>query len=337
MLLSASPLLSLDKVCVGHWAKPQLNAGVLPAERDLRMKRRTFLTHAATGATAVLVSSPAFAQATPNAATPVSSTLVESGYAPVNGLEMYYEIHGQGAPLVMLHGGMANIEWPGGPLMRELAITRQVIAIEFQAHGHTADIDRPMTYENLRDDIAAFITWLDLGPVDVLGFSVGGVVTLGVGISNPELVRKLVVVSASISPDLQREENIQGTASMSAEALAGSPIEQSYMAIAPNPEDFPTLIAKVQEMSATFQGWAPEDVRAIAAPTLIVVGDADAIQLDATLELLRLRGGDVNGDFVGVPESQLAIIPGATHFSILTRLDVLLTIIPPFLDAPAAA
>jgi pimeloyl-ACP methyl ester carboxylesterase len=247
---------------------------------------------------------------------------------------MYYEIHGSGEPLILLHGGLATIDVPFGPLIPALAATRQVIAVEQQGHGHTADIDRPLTYEQMTDDTAALLRHLEIGNADVLGFSMGGTTALALAFTYPDLVRKVVVLSASFNNDGMRPENLAGMQGMTPDALAGSPFEAAYLQVAPKPEDWPVLLTKMGQLSLDFQGWSPDDLQAIAAPTLVMLGDADAVQLDHAVELLRLLGGDVNGDFAGVPASQLAILPGTTHFTALSRVEVLKSLVMPFLDSP---
>lgn len=313
------------------------------------MLRRTLIKAAALAATSLTPPVAALAQpgaGTPEtvppgspAATPASPT-VETGYAPVNGLEMYFEIHGgggSGQPLLMLHGGLATIGFPGGHLLPLFARSRPVIAIEQQGHGRTADIDRPLTYEQMVEDTAALIRHLGFAQVDVFGHSMGGTTALGLAIGHPDLVRKLVIVAAIFSNAGMRSENLAGMQGMTPEGLAGTPMEAAYLDIAPNPEDWPALHGKLGQLSRDFTGWAADDLRALAAPTLAVVGDADAVHLEHAVELLRLRGGDVNGDFAGVPASQLAVLPGTTHFGSLARADLLLPIVTPFLDAPAPA
>lgn len=259
----------------------------------------------------------------------------QTGYAPVNGLEMYYEIHGTGGtPLLLLHGGLFNIDLQFGELIPSLAATRQVIAADFQAHGRTGDIDRPLTYENLASDAAALLQHLGLERVDVIGFSVGGVTALGLAIRHPDLVRKLVVSSAGYSPDGSRPENLGAMEGLTVEVIAGTPMEQDYLAKAPNPEDLTVLLQKLIDLTKSFEGWAEEDIQAIAAPTLITVGDCDMVRLDHAIRFLQLRGGDVNGDFVGVPASQLAVTPGTTHFYGYARPELILELVVPFLDAP---
>ncbi len=262
----------------------------------------------------------------------------KGGYAEVNGLNMYYEVHGTGRPLVLLHGAYMTIDAMGEVLPR-LAESRQVIAVELQAHGRTADVDRPLAYESMADDVAALLRHLEVEEADVFGFSMGGGVALQVAIRHPELVRKLVVASASYTSDSMHPELLEMIPSITPEVFAGSPIETDYLRTAPNPDDFPTLVAKLKQLDMEPFAWPPEDVRGIAAPTLLIVGDSDAVRLEHAVELFRLLGGGVMGDLAGLPKSRLAVLPGTTHFippgsGILDRADWLLTIIPPFLDAP---
>jgi pimeloyl-ACP methyl ester carboxylesterase len=262
----------------------------------------------------------------------------KSDYAEVNGLEMYYEIHGTGDPLVLLHGAYMIIDH-FGEILPTLAETRQVIAVELQAHGRTADIDRPITYEQMADDVAALLEHLGIDEADVFGYSMGGGVALQVAIRHPEVVRKLVVASASYASDHMHAELLEMIPSITPEAFAGSPFETDYLRIAPNPGDFPTLVAKLKRLDMEPFAWPPEDVRGIPAPTLLIVGDSDAIRLEHAVEMFRLLGGGVMGDLAGLPRSQLAVLPGTSHFvppgtGLLDRADWLLSMIPPFLDAP---
>ena len=259
-------------------------------------------------------------------------------YAEVNGLEMYYEIHGTGEPLVVLHGAYMTID-AMGEVVPELAKTRQVIAVELQGHGRTADVDRPLSYEQMADDTAALLRHLGIEQADVFGFSMGGGVALQVAIRHPEVVRKLVVASASYTSDGMHPELLEMIPTLTPEVFAESPIEEAYLRTAPNPDDFPTLVAKLKQLDMEPFAWPPEDIRGIAAPTLLIIGDSDAIRLEHAVELFRLLGGGVMGDLAGLPKSQLAVLPGTTHFvppgsGVLDRADWLLSMIPPFLDAP---
>jgi pimeloyl-ACP methyl ester carboxylesterase len=262
-----------------------------------------------------------------------------TGYAPVNGLELYYEVHGVGRPLVVLHGAYMTIEAMGA-VVPGLAESRQVIAVELQGHGRTADVgDRPLTYEQMADDVAALLRHLGIEEADVFGYSMGGSVALQVAVRHPEVVRKLVVASASYTSDGMHPELLEMIPTITPEAFAGSPIEEAYLRTAPNPDDLRTLVAKLKRLDMEPFAWPPEDIRGIAAPTLLIVGDSDAIRLEHAVELFRLLGGGVIGDLAGLPKSQLAVLPGTTHFvppgsAVLDRTDWLLSLIPPFLDAP---
>jgi pimeloyl-ACP methyl ester carboxylesterase len=259
-------------------------------------------------------------------------------YAEVNGLNMYYEIHGSGQPLVVLHGAYMTVD-AMGEIVPALAEGRQVIAVELQGHGRTADIDRPLSYELMADDIAALIEHLVIEKADVFGYSMGGGVALQVAIRHPEVVRKLVVASASYTSEGMHPELLEMIPTLTPEAFAGSPIEEAYLRSAPNPDDFPTLVAKLKRLDMEPFAWPPEDIGGIAAPTLLIVGDSDAIRLEHAVELFELLGGGVMGDLAGLPKSQLAVLPGTTHFvppgsAVVDRADWLLSMIPPFLDAP---
>ena len=254
-------------------------------------------------------------------------------YVSVNGLELYYEIQGTGKPLVLLPGGFMTIELMG-PLMRSLAATRQVIAVEPQGHGHTADIDRPFTYEQSADDTAGLIDHLDLRVADVFGFSMGGGIAMQVAIRHPDLVRKLVVVSAPCRSDGEYPEIRTLMASFEPEAPMLAPMREAYVRAAPNPEDWPRLIAKGKDSLTEDLDWS-KDVAAMKAPTLILVGDADTVLPSHAVEMFGLLGGAQADWAMGRPfPSRLAILPGITHFSILSRVDLLLAVICPFLDAP---
>jgi pimeloyl-ACP methyl ester carboxylesterase len=260
------------------------------------------------------------------------------GYAPVNGLNMYYEIHGTGRPLVLLHGAYMTIDM-FGELLPTLAETRRVIAVELQGHGHTADVDRPLSYEQMADDVAALLRHLEIEEADTFGYSTGGGVALQVAIRHPEVVRKLVVASASYTSEGMHPELLEMIPSIVPEAFAGSPVDEAYLRTAPNPEDFPNLVAKLKRLDMEPFAWPPEHLRAIEAPTLIVVGDSDAIRLEHTVEMFRLLGGGVMGDLAGLPRSRLAVLPGTTHFvppgfGVLDRADWLVAMIGEFLDAP---
>ena len=271
----------------------------------------------------------------PNDAATEPRTPPQTGYAPVNGLQMYYEVHGSGGiPLLLLHGGFFNIDLQFGELLPSLATSRRVIAADFQGHGRTNDIDRPLTSANLASDVLGLLQHLGVEQADVFGFSVGGGVALHLAIRNPQLVRKLIVSSASFHRDGDRSENTDAVGSMTVDMVAGTPMEQEYRAKSPHPDRLQDLLDKLGTFDQGFTGWSDDDIRGIAAPTLITVGDCDAVYLSHMVRFLQLRGGDVNGDFAGVPSSQLAVFPGTTHFFGLARTALVLDAVQTFLDAP---
>ena len=266
---------------------------------------------------------------------PETQTPPETGYATVNGLQMYYEVYGSGGtPLLLLHGGLFNIDLQFGELLPSLAAGRQVIAADFQGHGRTNDIDRPLTSADLASDVVGLLQHLRVAQADIFGFSVGGGVALHLAIRHPELVRKLIVSSVSFHPDGDRSENSDAVGAMTVDMIAGTPMEQEYRAKSPHPDRLQDLLDKLGNFDPGFTGWPDADIRGIAAPTLITVGDCDAVYLDHRVRFLQLRGGDVNGDFVGVPSSQLAVFPGTTHFFGLARTALVLDVVLTFLDAP---
>ena len=264
----------------------------------------------------------------------------EAGYAEVNGLQMYYELHGSGGtPLLLLHGGLFDIEQQFGALIPALSAERRVIAIDFQGHGRTNDIDRPLNTADLASDVVGLLESLGVSEVDVFGFSVGGAVALHLAIKHPELVRKLIVSSVSFNPDGDRGGNAEAVTEMTVDMIAGTPMEQRYMAVSPHPdhEHLQGLLTKLGGYDTGSTGWSDEEIRGIQAPTLITVGDSDMVKLEHAVRFLRLRGGDVNGDFEGVPASQLAVFPGTTHFFGLARTNLVLDVVTTFLDAPPPA
>lgn len=217
-------------------------------------------------------------------------------------------------------------------MLPALAETRQVIAVDFQAHGRTGDIDRPLTSAHLASDMEGLLQHLGLPQVDLWGYSVGGAVALHLAIERPDVVRKAIISSVSFHPDGDRPEGAEAVGEMTVDMIAGTPMEEDYVAKSPNPDQLQALLDKLGAYDAGFPGWSEDDIRGIQAPTLITVGDCDGVKLEHAVRFLQLRGGDVNGDVVGVPESQLAVFPGTTHFFGMARTNLVLDVVTSFLD-----
>jgi pimeloyl-ACP methyl ester carboxylesterase len=266
------------------------------------------------------------------------TTTPQTGYAPINGLNMYYEIHGAGEPLVLLHGGL-GMTGMFGELLPQLAAGRQVIAADLQAHGRTADIDRPIRLEHMGDDVAALIRHLGLEKADVMGYSMGGGAALRTAIQHPELVRKLVLVSIPFKRTGWYPEVLAGMDQMgapAAEFMKGSPMYQGYTAIAPKP-DFPGLLDKMGDLLRHDYDWTDE-VAGLKMPVMLVFGDADGMPPSHIAQFFALLGGgqrDAGWDGSGMPKSRLAILPATTHYNCVDS-PLLAPLTISFLDAPIA-
>jgi pimeloyl-ACP methyl ester carboxylesterase len=304
------------------------------------MRRRRFVATIAAAGASLAASNSLLAQT--DAGTPVrtgegddmNDTAPQTGYASVNGLNMYYEVHGSGGvPVVLLHGAYMStgaMQW----LLSDLAKSRQIIAVDLQGHGRTADVDRPLQYEQMADDVSALMEHLGISQADIVGYSMGGGVGLQLVIRHSERVRKLVAMSAGYRLDGMYPEVIAGIAEITPEVFYGTPwYDENYAAVAPRPGDFPALVEKLKRLDAAEFDWSQE-IRGIAAPTLLVFGDADVVRLEHMAELFRLLGGGVPGDLTGLPKARLAVLPGTTHVTVMNRIDWLLPMITEFLDEP---
>jgi len=259
-------------------------------------------------------------------------------YADVNGVSLYYEEHGLGQPLILLHGGLGSGDMYA-PILPLLAQGRRVITVDLQAHGRTADIDRPLRYETLGDDVAGLIRHLGLAQADVMGYSFGAATALRTAIQHPDLVRRLVVTSIPCRRDGWYPESLAGMDAMGS-ALAGmlmqSPVYETYARVAPRVEDFPVLLDKTGELLRREYDWSAE-VATITAPVMLVYADADAVRPAHIVEFYALLGGglrDANWDGSLRPVARLAILPGYTHYDIFSSANLPAAVIP-FLDAPS--
>ena len=295
------------------------------------MRRRSIL---ASFAAATLAFAPINALRTrAQSSTPSSEkdSNVESGYAPVNGLQMYYEIHGAGEPLVLIHGAYAPLAmW--GPILEGLAKNHRVVAMDLQAHGRTADVDRPLRYETMADDVAALMDHLSVDSADIVGYSMGAGVGLQFALRHPEKLRRQVLASGSFRHDGMYPEVLAGISQITPEVFAGSPMEAIYLEQAPRPEDWSVLIEKLKDLDAQHFSWPEDDIRAIAAPTFLIFGDGDVVTPEHAVEMFRVFGGGVPADLTGLPKSRLAILPATTHVGVATEhLERLVSMIDDFL------
>jgi pimeloyl-ACP methyl ester carboxylesterase len=248
----------------------------------------------------------------------------------VNGMRMYYEVSGQGDPVVVLHGAYMNIPSMGA-IIPELAKTRRVYAIEFQGHGRTTDIDRRITYQNLADDVATFMDSVGLANADIFGYSMGGQAALQLAIRHPEKVKKLI--AASVAYDLRGWQPVYTAAipTMTVEMITGLPFAADYRKLAANPDGFPELVRKLIALEKEPMAWE-EDIKKIKAPVLVISGDADVMTLEHSVALFHLVGGGVMGD-MGKPlsTSRLAILPATSHTAVIGQTALLIALIEPFL------
>ncbi|WP_306350719.1 alpha/beta fold hydrolase [Flavobacterium sp. '19STA2R22 D10 B1'] len=255
-----------------------------------------------------------------------------TGYAPVNGMKLYYEVYGEGEPILLLHGAFMSIDMNWSELIPELSKTRKVIAIEMQGHGRTADIERPISYEGLASDAAGVLQYLKLKNVDVIGYSLGGTVAFQLAIKNPELVNKLVILSSTYKSDGWLPEVKAMFQSFQPDFFDNTPLYAEYKRLAPDAGHWHKFIGKMIESEKKEYSLGDENMKNIKSPTLLIMGDNDGVDLKQTASMYRLLGGGVSGDIAGLPKSQLAIIPGMTHVSLMMSTDKLIPMINTFLN-----
>ena len=256
-------------------------------------------------------------------------------YIQIGDVNTWYAEQGEGEPLVLFHPGGADSRAFEMSNLAGLAERYRTYRFDRRGHGRTADVDGPISYEQMADDVASLMDHLAIAQADIVGYSIGADTALQVAIRHPERVRKLVPISGKYRYDGEYPELLAVIQQLTPDFFAGTPWEDAYLRHAPNPEDFPLLVEKIKAFFGKEYAWPEEDIRSIAAPTLLIIGDSDAVRPEHEMQLFRLLGGGVPGDNVGLPSSQLAILPGITHLTIVFEgADLLLAIIPPFLAAP---
>ena len=248
----------------------------------------------------------------------------------VHGMQMYYEVSGQGDPLIVLHGAYMNIPSMGA-IIPKLAAAHRVYAVELQGHGRTDDVDRPITYANLADDVAAFMDAVDLAKADVFGYSMGAQAGLQLAIRHPGKVNRLVAASAAYDLRGWQPEFQAAIPQMTVEMIVAMPFAAEYRKLAPNPEGFPALAEKLIALEHQPLAWEA-DIAKVKTPVLLITGDADVATLEHSVALFRLLGGGVMGD-MGKPlaASRLAVLPATSHTAVITQPDLLVALIEPFL------
>lgn len=267
-----------------------------------------------------------FASALPAIAQEGASTMstpTKSGFVPVTGGQVYYATYGSGSPLVLLHGGLMTID-NFGPIIPLLAADHEVIAIEAQGHGHTGPLDRPMSFDNMAEDVAEVIRALGHDTVDVVGYSMGGTIGLRLALAHPELVDRLVIASAPFAYSGWHDYNQQGMRGLNssqAESMKGSPLYESFAAANPDPEaNFPKLLDQMTYMGQDYDYSA--DIPKLTVPTQLVYGDWDAVRTSHVAKFFELLGGglqDALWDGSGMNANRLAILPGVTHYTMMTE------------------
>ena len=255
------------------------------------------------------------------------------GYAPVNGLKMYYEVHGAGQPVVLLHGAFMTItnNWDGW--IGDLSKTRKVIAVEMQGHGRTADISRDLTSENLADDVAALLKYLKIPRADLIGYSMGGEVAMQCAIRHPDNVRKAVIISSTFRSDGMVDGAFESISKLRADDFKGSPLETEYRKLSPTPDDFPKFVQRMVSTASKPYDFGADKLKATTAPMFFIHGDADGVRLTHVAEMFRLKGGEIHGDMQSRSASRLAILPDTTHVTLMQRMSIIVPMINDFLDA----
>lgn len=248
----------------------------------------------------------------------------------VNGMQMYYEVSGEGDPLIVLHGAYMNIPSMGA-IIPKLAEAHKVYALELQGHGRTTDIDRPITYPNLADDVAAFMDAVGLETADVFGYSMGAAAGLQLAIRHPEKVNKLAAASVAYDAEGWQPAFKEFIPQMTVGMFLDMPFAEEYRKLAADPDGFPALVEKLIALEHEPMAWE-DDVRALKTPVLIITGDADVATLEHSVAMFRLLGGGVMGDMgEPLPASRLSVLPATSHTAVITQVDLLHALIEPFL------
>jgi len=242
-----------------------------------------------------------------------------SGYAPVNGIKVYYEVYGEGRPVVLLHGAFMTIEGNWGQLIPELSKTRKVIAIEMQGHGHTPFSDRKLAVSTLANDVKGVMDYLKIDSADIAGYSMGGSVAYQFAIQNPHRLRKLVIISSTYKSSGWLPEIANAFKNMKPELFANSPMKTAYDAVAPDKSKWTKFIEQMITFIGTPFNLGDSNISKISAPVLIISGDNDGLDKIELIKTYKLLGGAVSADMGTMPKSQLAVVPSQSHISLMMQ------------------
>lgn len=254
-----------------------------------------------------------------------------SGYAPVNGIKVYYEVYGEGRPIVLLHGAFMTIEDNWGQLIPELSKTRKVIAIEMQGHGHTPFSDRKLSHATLANDVEGVMNYLKVDSADVVGYSMGGSVAYKFAIQSPTRVRKLVIISSTYKSTGWLPEINNAFKAFKPEFFANSPLKTAYEAVAPDKTKWVPFLEQMFAFASTPFDFGDANVAKITAPVLIISGDNDGLDKVELMKTYQLLGGGVSADLGPMPKSHLAIVPSQSHVSLMMQTKTILSYLDDFL------
>ena len=254
-----------------------------------------------------------------------------SGYAPVNGIKVYYEVYGEGRPLVLLHGAFMTIDLNWGQLIPELSKTRKVIAIELQGHGHTPYSERKLSHATLASDVEGVMDYLKIDSADVAGYSFGGAVAYQFAIQSPKRLRKLVIISSTYKSSGWLPSVNNAFKALKPEFFANTPMHTAYDAVAPDKTKWTKFMEQMIAFAAVPFDFGDSNISKISAPVLIISGDNDGLDKMELIKTYKLLGGGVAADMTPMPASQLAIVPGQGHVSLMMQTLTILTYLNNFL------
>ena len=255
----------------------------------------------------------------------------ESGYVPVNGIKVYYEVYGEGRPIVLLHGAFWNIQMNWGQLIPELSKTRKVIAIEFQGHGHTPFSDRKLDIVTLASDVEGVMNYLKVDSADVAGFSMGGSVAYQFAVQSPKRVRKLVIISSTYKTDGWLPVVNNGFKGFKPEFFTNSPMKAAYDAIAPDKTKWTKFVEQMIAFAGVPFNVGDSNIAKITSPVLLISGDNDGLDKIELMKTYQLLGGGVAADLGPMPKSHLAIVPSQGHVSLMMQTKTILDYLDGFL------